>query len=161
MVGRKHLRRSSGGKKTVENSRPFAMSDKLIPIVFRYYIAMNLARQTCQKHLKDENVESVGVFLVTTSGIMMSYWYGMLYVVIEGWRQTGLTDTEIDELLESSNTERLWNFRNGIFHFQQQFLPDKQKFLFKDPSFARWVNLLSEAFKRRLNTEMERINADA
>lgn len=35
----------------------------------------------------------------------MSYWYAGLFVVVEGWRDLGLQDAEIDGLLESPT----WN----------------------------------------------------
>lgn len=40
-------------------------------------------------------------------GIFMSYWYGSLYVVIEGWRQLDLRDPGIDSLLSSPNVALL------------------------------------------------------
>lgn len=39
-------------------------------------------------------------FFADDPGIFMSYWYGGLYVVIEGWKELGLHDPEIDQLIE-------------------------------------------------------------
>jgi len=41
------------------------------------------------------------------SFLYMSYWYGALYVVIEGWRELKLVDPAIDQLLQSSNVDLL------------------------------------------------------
>jgi hypothetical protein len=55
------------------------------------------------------------------SFLYMSYWYGALYVVIEGWRELKLADTGIDNLLESPNVDLLRKYRNGVFHFQADY----------------------------------------
>jgi hypothetical protein len=65
-------------------------------------------------------------FLFSKAGLKMCLWYGMLYVVIEGWRKAKLSDPEVDTLLASPNTKLLWLFRNGMFHFQtDHWLPKK------------------------------------
>jgi hypothetical protein len=51
--------------------------------------------------------------------LYLSYWYGDLYVVIEGWTALGLSDIKIDALLKSPNVELLRRYRNGVFHFQK------------------------------------------
>ena len=44
----------------------------------------------------------------------MSSWYGGLYVVIEGWQDLGLSDPEVDALLEDiDKVGRLKRYRNG------------------------------------------------
>jgi hypothetical protein len=86
---------------------------------------------------------------------MMQIWYGLLYVVIEGWKELGLADAEIDNLLRQADyVTKLRNFRNAVFHYQRQFLPVKQEGLFADRSMVEWITSLSDAFKRRLLVEM-------
>ena len=53
----------------------------------------------------------------------MSLWYGGLYVVIEGWKELGLSDPHVDDLLRSSNVELLKRYRHGTFHFQRDLSP--------------------------------------
>ena len=98
-------------------------------------------------------------FLVSEAGITMSFWYGMLCVVIEGWPQTGLLDSEIDSLLQSPHVGMLREFRHGAFHFQRTWLPKKQEAFFASRSAVEWVTKLSDAFGRCLLSEMQRINA--
>ena len=64
-------------------------------------------------------------FFGTGSGIFMSYWYGSLYVVIEGWRQLGLSDSKIDPLLLSPNVRLLKKYRDGVFHFQRNYYDER------------------------------------
>jgi hypothetical protein len=49
----------------------------------------------------------------TDPGIFMSYWYGSLYVVIEGWKQLRLRDPKIDPLLLSPNVSNFQKRKTG------------------------------------------------
>ncbi len=81
--------------------------------------------------------------------LYMSYWYAGLYVVIEGWRELGLTDEAVDRLLESPNVPLLRRFRNGAFHFQREY--DDARFLeliSEGENVVPWVRGLREAFSK-------------
>ena len=87
-------------------------------------MSMSLARQEFYKHLplthdKPGDPAQAGMeFLITRAGIMMQVWYGLLYVVIEGWEQAGLIDAEIHEMLmDTDKVGKLRAFRNAVFHF--------------------------------------------
>jgi len=54
------------------------------------------------------------VFLVHDPGIFMSYWYGALFVVIEGWRELQLSDPSIEPLLASDNVDLLKRYRTDF-----------------------------------------------
>ncbi|MGH9716620.1 MAG: hypothetical protein ACRD4R_07825 [Candidatus Acidiferrales bacterium] len=134
-----------------------------VPSLFRYYMTMSLARQEFYKFMpevKDDHpndpAQAGMEFLFTKAGLMMQVWYGMLYVVIEGWEQSGLTDPEIETLLlQTANVDKLRNFRNAVFHYQKQFLPVKQEGLFAERTMVQWITVLSDAFKRRLIEAMK------
>jgi hypothetical protein len=144
-------------------------ADNLIPVLYKYYMTMSLARQEFYKYLNEPDghpaarpeadAAQLGMeFLFSKAGIMMSYWYGMLCVVVDGWEQTSLSDPEIDRMLKSpGKRKQLWDFRNGVFHFQKELLSAKQQPLFDERSFVPWVTTLSDAFKRRLIAEMRRL----
>src|SRR5207249_3264952 len=51
--------------------------------------------------------------------LYMSYWYGSLYVIVEGWQDLKLTDPDVDELLASPYVDVLKRYRNGVFHYQR------------------------------------------
>jgi len=55
------------------------------------------------------------------ANLYMSYWYGGMYVVIEGWNDLGLKDDAIDKLLKSKNVKLLRGYRNGVFHYQRKY----------------------------------------
>lgn len=99
-------------------------------------------------------------FMVSKAGLKMCLWYGMLYVVVEGWRDVGLSDPEIDRLLASPNTELLRHFRNGMFHFQKdQWLPPKlSNFLAPSNQTVEWVRALTAEFRRYLMAEMKKLS---
>lgn len=111
-------------------------------------------------HIKDlKDAASQGmIFMITKTGMMMSFWYSALCPVMEGWKQAGLEDEEIDTLLRSPNQKLLWDYRNGAFHFQRRWLSDKQANLFASRTFVAWVNSLHDAFNRRLMAEMTIVN---
>ncbi len=53
--------------------------------------------------------------------IALSLWYATVYVVIQGWRNAGISDSEIDELLGDDRVDDLSRFRNQIFHYQREY----------------------------------------
>jgi hypothetical protein len=138
-------------------------TEKQIPILFRYFMAASLMRQEFYTHLADPSDKELRSddpmqFLVSKAGLKMCLWYGMLYVVVEGWRDTSLSDPEVDRLLASPNTELLRRFRNGMFHFQKdQWLPTKLSDFF-DPTnkTVEWVTTLTAELRRYLMVEMQK-----
>jgi hypothetical protein len=57
--------------------------------------------------------------------LYMSLWYVTFYVLIEGWQELGLSDPKIDVLLKSKNVDLLRRCRNGVFHFQKEYVDDR------------------------------------
>jgi hypothetical protein len=142
-------------------------ADDLIPVLYKYYMTMSLARQEFYSYLNRphgvprpdaDDAQNGMEFLFSKPGIMMSYWYGILWVVIDGWEQTGLSDSEIEELLKSpGKRKQLWDFRNSLFHFQKELLPAKQQPLFADRSFVeKFINGFSQtAFSLTTNPRLQ------
>jgi len=88
--------------------------------------------------------------------IWVSYWHGSLYVVVEGWRELGLRDAEIDGLLLSQYVDVLRRYRNGTFHFQRRYMGNQFSELFKQgDAIVTWVRQLSAAFKRFIDNWYE------
>lgn len=96
------------------------------------------------------NIDDVGIF--------MAHWYGSLYVVIEGWRKLGLSDPKIDLFLASPHVEELRRYRNGTFHFQNEYFDSRFLEIMTDStSSVPWVHQLTEAFSEYfLRTARER-----
>jgi hypothetical protein len=135
-----------------------------VPSLFRYYMCMSLARHEFYKYMNedikktasDDHAQTGMGLLYTKSGLFMQVWYGMLFVVVEGWEQSGLSDPEIEQLLANAEyVTKLRNFRNAVFHYQKQFLPVKQEGLFADRAIVEWIIQLSDAFERKLLQAMK------
>jgi len=84
---------------------------------------------------------------VIEAEIYMSFWYGELYVVIEGWKVLGLSDPAVDDLLASPNVQLLKRYRNGTFHFQKDYFDERFLGFIRDGNdAAAWVSELNRAF---------------
>ena len=81
--------------------------------------------------------------------IYMSYWYGALYVVIEGWHELKLTDPIIDGLLSSPYVDLLRRYRNAVFHFQRKFNDERfWDLMLAGRESIEWVSQLHREFRR-------------
>jgi hypothetical protein len=108
----------------------------------------------------------------------MSYWYAGLYVVAEGWKELGLSDAEIDELLDMSTGRKverpapvgaapqivdervldvLRRYRNGAFHFQRDYFDDRFLDFMKVEAAPGWARALNLAFGRYLLNAIEKL----
>ena len=121
----------------------------------RYYIWANAMRVHMEPKVSiyAEQLKSNPSDLMTTEGIeslmYMGYWYGGLYVVVEGWKQLKLGDSEIDALLLSPNVNLLKKYRNGVFHFQKDYFDQRFIGFMQDgQNVVQWVHQLSRAFGR-------------
>jgi hypothetical protein len=138
--------------------------DKMIPTLFRYFMAASLMSQDFDRYLQDQQQQTwIGgdpmLFLVSKSGLSMCLWYGMLFVVIEGWQEAKLADAEVDRLLTSPNVLLLRRFRNGMFHFQkEQWLSPKLSDFCGSKDSVVWVRTLTKELRRFFLAEMKRIS---
>ena len=88
----------------------------------------------------------------------MSLWYGMLYVVLEGYKGLKLKDELIDNLTRSTNIKLLYQFRNGVFHFQKNYFNKKFLGLIAEGGkSAEWIISLHAELGRFLLKEMDDI----
>jgi hypothetical protein len=124
----------------------------------RYYLWANrmrthfdeiLARAKTDKEVDPEHIERF---------MYMSFWYGELYTVIEGWRELKLKDKTVDALLADSDmVELLRRYRNGSFHYQSTYFDDRFIDFMKMDDSAEWIRKLNKAlgayFLSSLNTE--------
>jgi hypothetical protein len=89
------------------------------------------------------------------SFVLMIQWYAALWVSIEAWRESGLTDFTVDELLTDSafesNLRLLRRFRNGVYHYQASVLDNRLTGFIAGPSRkVPWAFLVHSEFKRVL-----------
>jgi hypothetical protein len=108
-----------------------------------------LAKSKTDKEADPEGIERF---------MYMSFWYGELYAVVEGWKELKLTDKTVDALLaESDMVKLLKRYRNGSFHYQSTYLDDRFiDFMRAGPASAEWIRKLNRAlgayFLRSLTT---------
>jgi hypothetical protein len=116
----------------------------------RYFIACNRMRFHLDEMLGEYKPEmDRSAPEVVRMYTYLNYWYGGLYIVIEGWRKLQLTDPVIDELLTSPNVELLRRYRNGAFHFQKDYFDDRfEAFTDKGMEAIEWVRSLHRGFSR-------------
>lgn len=81
--------------------------------------------------------------------LYMSLWYATFYVLIEGWQELKFEDAKIDALLKSKNVDLLRRYRNGVFHFQKEYM-DKRftELMTEGEEIAIWIRELREEFSR-------------
>jgi len=139
--------------------------DQFIPYLHKYFMTASLMAQEFDRHLADpprfefkDAIEEGMMFLVSKAGIKMTLWYGSLHVVIEGWREIGMSDPEVDRLLNSPNAKLLKGVRNSAFHFQKQWMDERLARFIASRDSVAWVRALTEALRRVLLAEMRRIS---
>ncbi len=133
-----------------------------LSVLHRYFIWANRMRIMFQKALIEfkrkegelTSDEKRIKFFADDPGIFMSYWYGGIYVVIEGWQESGFHDPDIDRLLSSPNVGLLKRYRNGTFHFQKKYFDDRFFNFFGQEDSAVWVSELTESFSRYFLQEL-------
>jgi hypothetical protein len=110
------------------------------------------SREDIPKWLKMLGEDEYGLisFFYSEPGIYLMYSYAGLYLVIEGYRDVGLHDVEIDELLASPFVDRLRLFRNATFHYQKGLISIKhlQFFGTEEEKTERWIGQVYIAFAR-------------
>jgi hypothetical protein len=84
-------------------------------------------------------------FMTQDPGLFLSYWYGALYVVVEGWEELKLSDQDVDKLLRSPNVKLLKRFRNGVFHFQKRYFDGRFTDFISAKDTVEWVHNLTDA----------------
>ena len=84
-------------------------------------------------------------YMASDVGMYMSYWYGALYVVCEGWIDLKLSDPRVDALLASPNLDLLKRYRNGAFHFQRKYFDPRFLDFQASQDSVAWVRDLSLA----------------
>ena len=79
----------------------------------------------------------------------LSVFYGLIYVVVEGYRELKYSSKSIDELLDKTEfVDALRLFRNAIFHYQKVPIPEKALKLLELKESEEWIGQLHLSFKK-------------
>lgn len=117
----------------------------------RYFIWSDRMRVHFDQSLSHpDSEEKIAAF---EQSMYMALWYGSFYTLIVGWRELKrdlkLECPEIDSLLKSPNVKLLYEYRNGVFHFQREYNSKKFETLYKKgKDFPTWIRNLREAFSK-------------
>lgn len=117
--------------------------------LYKYFIWADRMK-TAYDALLDKNVQEPipRAKFEMESNLYMSYWFGALYVVIEGWKQLHLSDRKIASLLDSPNVNLLRRYRNGVFHFQRDYFDERfLSFLRDGINRIEWTRNLHHEFE--------------
>jgi hypothetical protein len=78
----------------------------------------------------------------------LALWLALLYVVAEGYKDLGLSDPVIDEMLGSQNLDLLRRFRNGAFHFQRDYFDARFTDVWSSDEVQDWAVRLHNELRR-------------
>ena len=87
---------------------------------------------------------------------VITVWYSLLFVVVEGYQELGLHDPAVDELLSrNENVDALRRFRNSTFHYQQNPLSSKHREFIEAKDSEIWIRDLNRAFDKFFDRELK------
>ncbi len=145
-VSEQHIQRTA----ITEMINETKTSDIEIFNLYKYFMWANSMKHSYE-NLLSQNVEDVipKSRFEAEYNLYISYWFGGLYVVMEGWTELKLKDRRIDALLKSPNVNLLRRYRNGVFHFQRDYFDERfMGFLRDGLNRIEWVGLLHDEFER-------------
>ncbi len=87
-------------------------------------------------------------YWVSDCGILSSQWIAALYPVIEGYQALGLSDPEIDSLLQSKFLDDVRLYRNAVFHFQPQPTHAKHLPVLESYEAKEWIDAVHKGMGR-------------
>ena len=100
------------------------MQNDPIITLHRHFIWANKMRTMFDGYLKQDLKKKAinrKAWEIETN-MYMALWYGLLYVLVEGWeKKLQLRDKVIDKLLKNPNKDLLRRYRNACFHFEQEY----------------------------------------
>ena len=120
---------------------------KQILSLSRYFMWAGIMRDLMLRSFSRDDESNEGDLGVTTFA-MMSYWFGSLHVVVEGWHELKLSDTNVDALLgDADKVKDLKWCRHAAFHYQKELYHDKfLRIMRGEQGSADWARDLHEAF---------------
>ncbi len=106
------------------------------------------------KILFEQELRNIGSNEITFEGSLTNHylyldlWYGMLYVVIEGWIDLKLENFRINKQLEDPILNELKRFRNGIFHFQNNYFDKRFIDFISNKNSVKWIRETHDEFSK-------------
>jgi hypothetical protein len=147
--------------------RPYrtGMSSSPVLSLHRYFVVASRMQhhfdsntvpfEDTQSATKEDPNSAVLELFAGPRGNFMYYWYGSLYVVVEGFQDLHLSDPSIEGLIQSPKANALRRCRNGVFHFRPSYLSARSLKLIGAPDFVGWVRELMTAFRGYFDRELK------
>lgn len=122
----------------------------------KHWIAADAVQHHLWRSMRSGKVEETGfpAALEAMAGLhsafaVLGVSYGLLYVVVEGYRDLDYRDDAIDAVLANEEmVSALRRFRNATFHFQAAPFSNKLLDFLTAESSEIWIRELNRAFRR-------------
>ncbi len=103
--------------------------------IYRQWIWADHLRNYFEETLPEKELNINGNFTIEPYWMFMCLWYGILFSVLDALKEL---EVEIPEVQDDINViyPILKKYRNGVFHIQKNYWPDKWLMLILDESTA-------------------------
>ncbi|MGQ0763741.1 MAG: hypothetical protein ACT4OT_17235 [Acidobacteriota bacterium] len=99
--------------------------------------------------------ELIEVAQVWSGMLRLEVFYGLMYVVVEGFQSLGYHDQAVDELLAKEEyLDAFRRFRNAVFHYQGELVSPKLVEFLDTEGSETWTNNLYAALKSFFETNL-------
>lgn len=124
------------------------MDDEKLKTLYGHWVIADAVKYAARQPVK-EIPESLGLVRQFSRFMVLRVWYALLYVVVEGYRDLRLSNSDVDALLAQEDmVDALRLFRNSTFHAQENPLTKKHTtFLYAEGSEI-WIGQLNRAFEK-------------
>lgn len=127
--------------------------------LYSYFVRASGIHEDFKRVSKEKLFPETGAFgelataMETTN--RLSVFYGLMYVVVEGYEECGFRDAKLDALLASPHLVVLKRYRNAIFHFQRNFhSSEKILDLLESDPIVPWLRSLWKELHRWFSDEV-------
>lgn len=126
------------------------VNEKIVSL-YKHWVTADSISQVISKRIGSNNSlpEKIAEMAEIYSSILrLTVFYGLIYVVIEGYQELKLSNKRIDKLLKKSDfVYLLRRFRNATFHYQENSITEKELEFLELKESENWVQDIHKAFR--------------
>jgi hypothetical protein len=114
------------------------VTEKDISALRRYFVTAETMRRRAQKMMDKYGPDELALGQPQFAKFFAyaSLWFSTLWVALEGWRQLGLPDEQMKEVIADERMVLLRDFRNVTFHFMRDYVAPRHLAFLTDDSMA-------------------------
>jgi hypothetical protein len=124
--------------------------EKLVSL-HKYWINADAVKQVVSTQVGEDSNPPDGIRKLPemySSFARLSVLYGLIFVVVEGYKELNFTNERVDSLLAKEDfVDALRLFRNATFHYQKQAIPEKAMKFLELKESESWIRELHLSFK--------------